>query len=556
MSLPWARREALGEAPEADRSRRGSLRALLPELARPAAVAGPWVIGVVAAGALLYGVGFALLAPELLAPLTAPLLLLALTVIWALPDTRKAPERALAALLFAFAVSVVMWPNYLAIAPPGLPWITMVRLTGFPLVLVLLLCVSTSRRLRTQSGAALRAVGPVWRLLVAFTIVAAVSIALSADPGLSFDRFIVAQTGWTAIFFASVGVFLVPGRAWRMIRLMWAMAIVVGVIAIIEWRAQHILWADHIPSFLKVEDDNVLLALAGAHRLSGVYRAQSTFTTPLGLGEYMALTLPFVGHYAVVSRNLAMRALAVASAGLILLVTIASGARLGVIGCLLGALLYVIAWALLKWRRERTSLLGTATVLAYPVMFLGAIAASFFVGRIHNVVWGDGSQDTSNQARIDQWIMGIPKVLSHPEGYGIGMGATTLGYHPYDITTIDNYYLCVMLEVGIAGFIFYYGMLALSIYYSAKTIWKRKSLAGEAGLLAPIAIALTIFFIEKSVFSEQDNHPLVFMLMGMIAALVARSRREENAGAAKPAQAPALSGPPAVRSFRPGHRIA
>jgi O-antigen ligase len=160
-------------------------------------------------------------------------------------------------------------------------------------------------------------------------------------------------------------------------------------------------------------------------------------------------------------------------------------------------------------------------------MFCGAVAASFLVGRLHNLVWGDGSQDSSNQARIDQWILGVPKLLHHPYGYGIGMSADVLGYKSFGTLTIDSYYLAILLEEGIVGFILYYGMILATIYYCTSTLWKRRSLVGETGLLAPIAIALSAFFVEKSVFSEQDNHPLVFMMMGMAAALAYRTRMEE-----------------------------
>jgi hypothetical protein len=34
------------------------------------------------------------------------------------------------------------------------------------------------------------------------------------------------------------------------------------------------------------------------------------------------------------------------------------------------------------------------------------------------------------------------------------------------------------------------------------------------------------FFVIKSVFSQQDNHPLVFMMLGMVVALVWRIQQQ------------------------------
>ena len=85
----------------------------------------------------IYGFFFAALAPNIVTPLLAPLVVLAFLVVWALPDVNWAPTRSLEWLFFATFIVLIVWPNYLAIALPGLPWITLIRLTSFPLNLVL-----------------------------------------------------------------------------------------------------------------------------------------------------------------------------------------------------------------------------------------------------------------------------------------------------------------------------------------------------------------------------------------------------------------------------------
>src|SRR5580693_4153420 len=114
---------------------------------------------------LLYGIAFALFAPGLLLALVFPLPVMAIVAIWALPETRTAPTRTLTVLAFVFFVCLVMWPNYIAFAPPGLPWITMVRITGFPLVQTLLICVSVSKKFRIRMATALQATPYLWMIL-------------------------------------------------------------------------------------------------------------------------------------------------------------------------------------------------------------------------------------------------------------------------------------------------------------------------------------------------------------------------------------------------------
>lgn len=199
-----------------------------------------------------YGIAFALFAPFLLVGLVMPVAMAGLVVVWALPDTRNAPTQSLWVGLVALVACLVMWPGYLALALPGLPWITMERLTGIPLAFLLVICTSISQDFRSKTATALRATPYVWKFLAAFVVIQVLSIGLSAQVFQSIDKFIVAQLGWTAVFFTSVYVFLKPGRIERMAGLLWGLAIAVGCIGILEWRVEHVLWVGHIPKFLQI----------------------------------------------------------------------------------------------------------------------------------------------------------------------------------------------------------------------------------------------------------------------------------------------------------------
>jgi O-antigen ligase len=302
------------------------------------------------------------------------------------------------------------------------------------------------------------------------------------------------------------------------------MAMFVGCIAVLEYRQQHVLWAGHIPSFLQINDPAVIKVLRGGDRF-GKYRAVSTFGTCLGLGEYMALTLPFVLRFATGPYSWLVRGAAAASALFVVFVSVLSGSRVGTVGCLIGITLYGAAWSLLKWRREPSSIVGPAIVASYPIAALVGAATIALVGRLRSMFWGDGSEHYSDQDRIGQLQLGIPKIISHPWGYGVGRGAETLGFGATaraDTLTIDNYYLDVALDYGVDGFVVYYGLFLITMYYCAKTLIILKSAAREVEMLLPIVISLATFFIIKSAFSEENSHPLAFMILGMAVALVSR----------------------------------
>lgn len=477
-----------------------------------------------------FGFYFAVFAPYLINFFVAPVAILGALTIWALPESRTAPTSLLAPLTFAFVTALLLWPNYLAISLPGLPWITMIRLTTFPLTLTFLVCVSVSESFRFQLKQVISETPLVWKALIVFVITQIFSIPFSSNTTQSVQSFIVAQTSWTIIFFASAYVFLKPGRAYRLALLIWVVAILVGLVGLAESRNRGVLWANHIPGFLKVGDEVVQRILAGGVRsATGQYRIQATFSTALGLSEYCALALPFILHFLVSSTKTIVRLAALASVPFMLVVIIGTDSRLGILGFFLSLMLYILLWGAHQWTRDRSSFIGPATVMAYPVIFVLATISTFVVGRIRNRVWGTGQYAASNEGRMAQLEAGLPKIPTHPLGHGVGMGGEALGYsNKAGIQTIDNYVLALALEVGIVGLIAYITMLFSAIYYAVKYSFKIKKGDEELSLLTPIAVSLVNFASIKIFFSNDDNHPFVFMLMGMATALIFRLRRSEK----------------------------
>lgn len=482
---------------------------------------------------IVTGFYFALMAPFVIVPFFVPVAILAGLVIWALPDMRNPPTRSLELFYWIFLAALFIWPNYLAISLKGLPWITMIRLTGFPMLFLLLVCASTSEEFRSSVGRALRETPLIWKLLVGFLVIQALSIGFSDSPALSLQRLLVAQLTWTAPFFICCYLFLRPGRVQIWAGVVLAVTAAVCAIGIWEFTVQKVPWAGHIPPFLRVEDEYVQRVLAGSMR-DNRYRLQSTFSTSLSFAEYLALVLPFALHFAIQPYRLVIRIIAAATVPISLFLVLESGSRLGLVGFLLAPTLYLASWAILRWRRDPGSLLAPSIALAYPAIFCAVIASTFFVGRIKMKVWGNGTQAASTQGRIDQYNAGIPKVLAEPWGHGPGMATETLGIsNQAGIASIDTYYLLIALDYGIIGFLLYYGLILYAIYISSKFAFLSVGRARDYALFTPIAISLVTFFVIKSVFSQEGNHPLVFMMLGAIAALVYRLRKEDGALVAK-----------------------
>jgi hypothetical protein len=474
---------------------------------------------------LIYSMAFHLFGRFLIVQFLAPLAVLGLLVIWALPEIGKAPTATLRWLFFAFIFALLCWPDYLALALPGMPWVTAIRLVGVPLALILLISLSISRNFRAEMHDIISAVPWMWKLLVTFIVIGFFSIFISSNIGTSANKFVIALLYWLCIFFAAVYVFSKPGSAMRFTYILWGIVIFLLVLGVLEWRTSQIPWAPYIPSFLKIEDESVQKILAGSARsATGIYRVQGKFTTPLGFAEFLALASPFIVFLILETRNQLVRLSCALTLPVILFVIIATDSRLGIVGFLMTFMLFVAAWAAQRWSKDKTSLFGPAIILAYPVIFAIFIISTFAIGRLRSMVWGGGAESYSTLARIAQLDMAMPKILSEPWGHGIGRGASTVGYvNLADVLTLDSYFITVAIEYGVIGFLAYYGMFLFGIVQSGKYFLFAK--CTETRLLSAVAVALMNFVIIKSVFSQQENHPLVFALLGMAVALIWRVQK-------------------------------
>src|SRR3546814_17491064 len=105
------------------------------------------------------------------------------------------------------------------------------------------------------------------------------------------------QLLWTAPLLVAALVCARPGQADLLARWMVAVAGVLMLLAVWEYRLERPPWVGHIPSFLKVNDPVIAAVLDGSRRSSdGLYRVQTTYTTSLSSAEFLAMVMPFITH--------------------------------------------------------------------------------------------------------------------------------------------------------------------------------------------------------------------------------------------------------------------
>jgi len=316
----------------------------------------------------------------------------------------------------------------------------------------------------------------------------------------------------------------------RWATLLIAAAVGLSLLAMREFRLQHVLWADHIPSFLAVEDASAKGAMA-VHMRAGTdrYRTIATFSTSLGFAEFLALSTPFALHFAFgANYKIITRILAAGSIPLILTAILLTDSRLGFVGFLIAIVMYGFLRGALEWRQHRASLWGPAIVLSYPAVFVMFVVAVFSVQRLRVMTLGGGKHEASSLARVEQVRRGMPLILKHPFGFGIGRGADALDYrNAGGYMTIDTYWLLGALDYGVLGFLVFYGTILTATAYGFFGI-VQGTREREQNMLIPLTICFVAYFIIKSIYAGVENQSIVFMMLGAACALVYRQRRDNG----------------------------
>jgi hypothetical protein len=478
---------------------------------------------------LIYGFFYALTAPTFIVAFVVPLLVMAALIIWALPHQRTAPTLLIEFLFPAFFIALILWPNYLAISLPGLPWITILRIIGLPMAGLLLVSLSVSPPFRKRVAESVRGIPLLWIFMCGFLLVQVATTIISTSPPQSAQLFFNQLIYWIAIFVISCALF----RDLKFVERYWALlcclAVAICVVVILESREQHVLWMSHIPAFLRIPDPSVQLILTPTFRPGiNFYRAHATFATPLAMAEYLSLLTPFLLHFGFWSKNQVVKYASFAMIPLLFITIRLSDARLGIVGMLASLLLYGMLWSIVRWRSHPRDLFAAAAVYAYPAVFMAGIGAIFASTRLHAMAFGDGAQASSTAARQTQLVMAMAQLIKAPWGHGTGQAGPAMGYGEGAFITIDNYFITIALDYGILGLIFWYGMFIIGIFEAIRcSISSRYAGRAEARLLAPLAVSLTGFLVIKWVHGQDDNHSIFFMMLGMISALVYRLRQSD-----------------------------
>ena len=474
-----------------------------------------------------------------------PIGVMALLGLWLLPDVDKPDVAPFYKLLTAYMFLMVAWPSYVAIAIPGLPWVTPPRIVLGVLLIIMLTHFPQIAEARRKVVDLLGYDKIAFRLYMLFLFmeVAVIPLAMSPVDVVSYE--VMQGVLDTSAMVAAAWIFTDLKKIPRVMRFVVYGCIFTMLVTLLENYMQHPPWLGYTPSFMKIDPILYETYVSPQARVGdGRYRVRATFGIVLYYSQYLGIVLPAL-LYEMWKMKGWKRVLAIALVPLILQTVWFVNARTASIALLISlfgfAALVMIRQLFFRARGDALKPgIMVAMVLLAVAGLAGAIASSH---RLQMYTIGGQQHAGSNAVRDQQWDGAWRAVRKNPVGVGMGTPLPDVGaVSSKGIAIVDSFYINLLVGVGPLGFIGFMGCLARIAWLGIMTFMRAKDELEEWS--GAMALAMINFIVAAYVISFADNIYLVFTMCVAILALhrhqTARLAAETPASQALPSPSTAL----------------
>ena len=464
-------------------------------------------------------------------------------LLWAMPDLAMVPTTAVRKTFIVMLIVSLTVPAYYTLVIPGLPWVSARRLATFAMILPFAAAMAGSSVQRRRIAQVFLGSNPLSTYCLGYLAIAVISTITSRQVSTSSSMMVDIILTWYVPLFAVIFISKSEDDILLILKIIIFSAIFVAIVAVFEFITLRQFFFAILPKpvLTMILQANPALSAGGFPFRNGNPRVASLFSNALSLGEFQAMVGPLAYYFIAHGKSAKEKILGVVAAFLCLAAIYCSGSR-GAYSCLIIATMaFVGLWLVRNMRFNRYSLLPAFGGVAAAIIFGTLVVLIFTWGRLHNMVLGGGAEASSDVARYVQWASGLPKIIASPiVGYGLGSSGTIVGYfNANGDTTIDSFALAVLVENGIPGFVFFFGMIVVGIWFGAREYLTNLTRSGEiAGSLACSLIAYGIYRIN---LAQRENQLLFFVIIGMLMWLM-NARASAAKERSQPSSAPIVAG--------------
>jgi hypothetical protein len=469
-----------------------------------------------------------------------PIAIFVVLVLWLLPDVDR-PDRPPFMKLLTVYLFMMMWPAYLSVVLPGLPWITPPRVVLAIMLIVMMVHLPQNGQTRRDVAALLTWDRPAFHLYMAYLGLALVLVPFSRSPSstityMAFQETLALAPMVLAACALSTDTAAV-GKAVRAITIVAALTMAIGVL---ENEMQIPPWANYIPNWLAMAPEMVEVALSPQARVGdNRYRVRTVFAVVLYYTQYLNLVMPLI-FYAAWRAKGKWRFLSFILIPLLLHTVWYTNARTSFIGMFIG-LFGIMGLVILRNVFFRTKGDGFGRNLIIVGVFVAMLATAGAIMSSHRLkmyTFGGAQHNASNVARDLQWSNAWSQLRKNPVGVGLGNSTYYAGVPKGPgILILDSLWINFLVDLGIIGFSLYFGFFMRVAWVGIFTFLRADSEEEEvAGILA---LGLICYVIVAYVVSNTDNG-YIAMLESVAILTLARQQQRRLSGEQ---QQPMLPGP-------------
>ncbi len=434
---------------------------------------------------------------------------------------KKASNPPFYKLVTVFLAMRILWPSYIAVVLPGLPWITPPRLVLGVMLLVMLVHFPQSSETRRRVMDVLGHDRFVFRSFMLFLALAFLLVPFAGNPFETLDftaqRLVLnlAPMVLAAWLFASIN------QVSRVFRVLNIVLVITMLITIVENYMQMPPWANFIPSFMKIDPVLLEQVLSPQARIGDArYRIRSTFPVVGYYSQFVGILMPML-LFSLTRMRGPKLILALLTVPLLLQTVWYVNSRTAFVALFMSVFGFggmVLLRNIIYPKTRDTLKTGflVALVLVALAGLSGAIAGSH---RLQVYTFGGVQHSNSNETRDQQWANTWNQLQSNPIGVGMGNSPSFVGTTniklPFPI--VDSLWINQLVDVGVVGFLAFYACLLRLVWLGIITFIRADT--EEEQWAGGLAISVLIFVTTSYVISHYDNLYLVFVCGAGVLAL-------------------------------------
>jgi hypothetical protein len=483
------------------------------------------------AGVLLYamfmGFWIAIFGTIVLQPFIAVLGILFLVALWMIEDSRVNYRTWMTGIFLFFIGAVAIWPAYLAVDIPGLPWITPPRLTLAIMMFGLLLQMSQSSLARAEVVDVAKAAKPALIFYAIFWCFALGTAAVASSPMKSFTYSLNFIILWNMSFIAALWLFIDEEVMPKAVRLLMYSIAFIFVLTVFEYIQRRPIWFDHIPAFLQIDGALFGTLMQEQARLGDDrYRARGNFGVHLYFAQFVLMLVPFMVHASFVEKGKRQVA-ALALLLFALVICWMTNTRTAMTGYIVVVAGSVGLYALRRFLNPTSK----ADMVA-PSLFMAAPAGIVVMGvlialspRLQSMTLGGAQHAGSDVVRDNQWRKAIEAITNNPLGHGGESSGPIAGRPGADgIWIVDSTWINFLVDFGVVGTAAFAIFAGLAMFYGVQLYLQR--IDESTDLSGPAAVSVGSFLMTMYTISYVGSFPFFLLMIAAIFAARYRAIRD------------------------------